>query len=304
MAARLVVDPALEAVVESFGTYQLKEKRLAELSVQMSSYQVRAFLAWRERAGRGDLGGLAPEELSEFVIDQGARLKPSSMRGLVPTLRRFVRFLYATGVVERDLSAAVPSVPTSRFSGLPKGVDPATLAALIDSCAGAASGRRDLAILTLMWRMGLRAVEIARMTLDDIDWRTGEILVRGKGGRLDRLPLPGDVGEVLVDYLRNTRPHSASRSVFISARDPEAGMSRNAVVFVSRTASQRAGTAMVGGHRLRHTAATSILRAGGSLREVGQVMRHNDVTTTAIYAKVDQRALSMLVRAWPERASR
>ena len=304
MAARLVVDPALEAVVESFGAYQLKQKRLAELTVQMSSYQVRAFLAWRERAGRGDLGQLQPEELSAFVIDRGADLNPSTMRCVVPTIRRFVRYLYATGVIDRDLSAAVPSVPTSRFGGLPKGVDKATLAALVASCRSARNGQRDLVVLMLMWRLGLRAVEISRMTLDDIDWRAGEIVVRGKGGRTDRLPLPGDVGEALVDYLRHGRRDSSSRSVFIQAKGPAVGMSRNAVVFVSRTASDRAGISMVGGHRLRHTAATSILRAGGTLREVGQVMRHNDDTTTAIYAKVDQAAMSAVVRAWPETSSR
>ena len=138
------------------------------------------------------------------------------------------------------------------------------------------------------------------MRLDDIDWRAGELVVHGKGGRDDRLPLPGDVGQALVDYLVHERRRSPLRAVFLRATARRVPMSRNAVVMVSRTASRRAGLPVVGGHRLRHTAATSMLRAGASLREVGQVLRHRDEATTAIYAKVDQAALALLARPWPE----
>jgi integrase/recombinase XerD len=199
----------------------------------------------------------------------------------------------------------VPSVAGSRFDGLPKAVDAAVLGALLASCdRSRPSGQRDFAILVLMSRLGLRAADIAALRLDDIDWRAGELELRGKGGRRDRLPLPGDVGEVLVEYLRFGRRPSTDRAVFLQARQPAVGMSRNAVVFVSRRASARAGLAVVGGHRLRHTAATEMLRHGASLREVGQVLRHNDDTTTAIYAKVDRASLSLVVRPWPAEAGR
>lgn len=161
-------------------------------------------------------------------------------------------------------------------------------------------GRRDFAILTLQARLGLRANEVAALRLDDIDWRAGELTISGKGGRRERLPLPADVGAALVDYLRHGRAGSTSRAVFLRVMAPPGPMSRNAVVMVSRTASRRAGVPIVGGHRLRHTAATEMLRAGASLREVGQVLRHGSDTTTAIYAKVDQAALALVVRGWPE----
>ncbi|MDQ2728940.1 MAG: tyrosine-type recombinase/integrase [Actinomycetota bacterium] len=299
MAERIVVSPALEAVVVAFGDYQRRQKRLAGLTVQMQSYGVRAFLAWRSRTGRGDLAGLGPEELSEFVIAEAARISPGAVQAKVTTLRGFVRYLYVSGVVDRDLSAAVPSRASSRFGGLAKGLDAETVRALLDSCdRGRSAGRRDFAVLMLMWRLGLRAVEVSRLRLDDFEWRAGKVRVSGKAGRVDRLPLPADVGTAVVDYMRFGRPVTACREVFIQAVPPPVGMSRNAVVFVSRSASARAGLAVVGGHRLRHTTGSDLLAEGASLREVGQVLRHDDDTTTAIYAKVDPATLGLVVRPW------
>jgi site-specific recombinase XerD len=301
----MVVDPVLEEVVVAYGAYQLRERRLAESTVEASSYAVRAFLAWRAAKAGCDLARLAPAELGEYVVQLSCGRKVTSVGSAVTTLRRFCRFLYATGVTERDLSGAVPSVPSSRFAALPRGVDVETVRLLLASCDRArATGRRDYAVLMLMWRLGLRAVEVARLRLDDLDWRAGEIAVSGKAGRVDRLPLPADVGAALADYLRFGRPVSDDRAVFLRAWPPPVGMSRNAVVFVSRTASTRAGVAVVGGHKLRHTTATELLGRGASLQEIGQVLRHDDATTTAIYAKVDQGALSGLVRPWPEGVGR
>jgi integrase/recombinase XerD len=300
MHARIVVNPALESVVQCYELYQLREKRLSEVSVPMTSYTVRAFLAWWSARGAGELSELAPQDLAEFVTKEAARLNGGAIRATITTLRSFLRFIYATGLCDRELSAAVPAVPTTRFDGLPKGLSAETLGELLSSCDRATPlGRRDFAVLVLMCRLGLRAVEVARLSLEDFDWRAGELVVHGKGGRLDRLPLPADVGDAVAEYLRHGRPTTSCRAVFIKAWPPAVGMSRNSVVFVSRRASHRAGLAMVGGHRLRHTAATEMLRAGASLREVGQVLRHNDDTVTAIYAKVDQASLSKAVRPWP-----
>jgi site-specific recombinase XerD len=245
---------------------------------------------------------LAVGELGEYVSHEAGRLKIGAVRQTVTVLRTFTRFLFATGVTASDLSGAVPSVSGIRFDGLPKAVDREVVQALLASCVlDRPTGRRDYAILSLMARLGLRAVEIARMQLGDIDWRAGEIEVRGKGGRRDRLPLPGDVGQALADYLVKARRASTCRSVFLQAVDPPVGMSPNAVVFVSRTASSRAGIAVVGGHRLRHTAGTELLRGGASLREVGEVLRQSDRMTTSIYAKIDERSLRLAVRPWPAR---
>jgi site-specific recombinase XerD len=224
----------------------------------MAAYEVRAFLAWRTAQGHGALEMLSAEELVDFAIHESGRgLRSSTMVTAVATVRGFVRYLFATGVTKRDLSEVLPSVPAVRYSGLAKAIDAATVSVLLASCDHTRGvGRRDFAILTLMLRLGLRAIEVARMILDDIDWRAGELVVHGKGGHSDRLPLPADVGEVLADYLRFGRPRTSGRAVFLSTSSPAAPMSRNAVVFVPRTASARAGIPIVAGHRLRHISAT------------------------------------------------
>ena len=175
------------------------------------------------------------------------------------------------------------------------------MAALLGSCdRHRAIGRRDYAILVLLARLGLRAVEVAALRLDDIDWRAGEIVVRGKGRTEERLPLPCDVGEAVAAYLRRGRPRRPEREVFLRVNAPLRGLAPEGVSEVVRAASERAGLGSFGAHRLRHTAGTEMLRAGASLAEVAQVLRHRSVATTAIYAKVDHLVLRQLARPWPE----
>jgi integrase/recombinase XerD len=158
--------------------------------------------------------------------------------------------------------------------------------------------RRDYAILVLLSRLGLRRGEVAAIGLEDIDWRAGLLLVRGKGSRQDVLPLPVDVGEALVSYLRR-RPRCESRALFVRITAPLQGLAPHTIGWIVREACTRAGLPRVGAHRLRHTAATEMLQAGASLAEIGQVPRHREQKTTAIYAKVDRRALRALARPWP-----
>jgi len=299
------VDASSEAVVQAFGRYERVQRRQAELTVTNGCYVVRQFLAWRARTGRGRLDALGPGEPIEFVLDEADRVGDATLQTKAAIVRIFLRFLFATGRVGVDLSGCVPSVPASRFGRLPQAVDASVVAALLASCdRRRPGGRRDFAILVVMSRLGLRAVEVERLRLDDIDWRAGAVDVRGKGGRRDRLPLPADVGEALADYLRFGRRASTSRAVFLSAWGPPVGMSRNAVVQVSRHASARAGLAPVGAHRLRHSIGTELLHRGASLREVGDLLRHDDDTTTAIYAKVDRAALESVLRPWPRESER
>jgi site-specific recombinase XerD len=167
------------------------------------------------------------------------------------------------------------------------------------------NGLRDRAILTMLTRMGLRAGEIAALELDDVDWRQGELVVRGKGGWVDRLPLPMDVGQVLVDYLQAGRPADAlERRVFIRVRAPHHGLTTGGVTQVVNAAAHRVGLGAVSAHRLRHSAATAMLASGAPLAEIGQVMRHRSVVTTAIYAKVDIEALRGLAMPWPQAVAR
>jgi integrase len=171
---------------------------------------------------------------------------------------------------------------------------------LLKSCdRRSAVGRRDFAIITILARLGLRAGEVAALRLEDIDWRNGEVTVHGKGNREDRLPLPHDVGEAVAGWLRRGRPQCSCPVVFTRVLAPHRALSDRAVSTVVRQACGRAGLPPAGSHRLRHYAATEILRAGGDLAEVGQVLRHVSMAATSIYAKVDRHALAAVVQPWP-----
>lgn len=152
----------------------------------------------------------------------------------------------------------------------------------------------------MLVRLGLRASEVAGLELGDIDWRRGEITVSGKADRRERLPLPVDVGEVVVAYLtKSRRPGAQYRTVFLAARPPHRPMTRGSVTQVVARASRRAGLGTVYAHRLRHSAATAMLGGGASLEEIRQVLRHRHALTTAGYAKVDHDRLQVLARPWP-----
>jgi integrase len=210
-----------------------------------------------------------------------------------------LRFLHASGLVPRDLVPAVPRVARWRLAGLPARVDAATMTALLDSCDRATgTGRRDYAVLLAYGRLGLRSADMARLTLDDFDWRAGEVTIRGKGGRTDVFPLPWDVGEAVAGYLRERR-HSAGRAVFLTVLPPIRALAPSGLGAIVHSACRRAGVPDRGPHTLRHSLASGLLAAGASLPEVGEILRHSDPRTTAIYAKVDRTALAALVRPWP-----
>jgi site-specific recombinase XerD len=297
------LEPAtpLEALLAEYEAWMKLERGLSEKTVDLNVRLVRPFLVDRVVGGDNrELESLRPKDVMDFVLSQ-ARQRPGSVKRIVTALRSLLRFLYLEGHIAQPLAAAVPGVPGWTLAGIPKALDDSQVAVLLGTCdRKTATGLRDLAILTLLVRLGLRAGEVAGLGLDDIDWRRGEIVVRGKANRVDRLPLPPDVGERIVDYLRYGRPGTLSdRRVFITAQAPRRGLASNGISTVVSVAGHRAGLGAVGAHRLRHSAATSMLRAGGSLSEIGQVLHHRRVLATAIYAKVDLGALRGLDRPWP-----
>jgi integrase/recombinase XerD len=288
-------------LVEAYLEFLLGQRRLAESTAQHRGELATRFLrATATTHGPGwDIGKLQVGDLHAFLFDYASRSSVAGTRLVAETLRCFCRFLFATGRTGTDLSGTVPAPAGYRQHQLPKGIEAATARALLDSCdPGSVVGLRDIAVMTLMLRLGLRANEIACLSLEDLHWRTGDIEITGKGGRRDRLPLPADVGAVLVTYLQ-ARPVGVSRRVFLRAVAPAGPLSRNGVVMIPRDASKRAGLAAVGAHRLRHTAATSMLAGGASLREVGQVLRHHGEQVTSVYARLDVAALAPVMRPWP-----
>ena len=294
-----------ERLLARYRDYLTTERGLATATVDLNVRMVRPFLVDRVEARHGalDLEHLAAGEVTAFVVTYGRR-RPKSVARMVTALRSLLGFLHVEGITDRSLATAVPSVAGWTQTGLPKALDDDQVAALLASCdQHTATGCRDLAILTVLARLGLRAGEVAALRLDDIDWRRGEITMRGKGNRHDRLPLPADVGERIVTYLRNGRPATAQgRAVFLRAQAPHRGLTSNAVTTVVVCAGRRADLGVIGAHRLRHSVATAMLRSGGSLTEIGQTLRHSRPLTTAIYAKVDIEALRQLARPWPGEA--
>ena len=290
----------LEELLAEYQRYLLVERRLCEHTV-FDEYgpPARVFLEGFETADGLCLQRLSAADVTSFLVRECPRRGASRARNLVCAVRSLLRYLHLVGVIETPLVWAVPSVADLRDRTLPRGLEPAAVTALLASCdRRTLLGRRDHAILLLLSRLGLRAGEVAAIGLDDIDWRAGLLLVRGKGSRQDMLPVPVDVGEAIVSYLRY-RPGCACRVLFLRVTAPREGLNRSTVAWVVRAACDRAGLPRVGSHRLRHTAATEMLRNGASLPEIGQVLRHHEQRTTALYAKVDRNALRALARPWP-----
>jgi integrase/recombinase XerD len=297
---RVSCDP-VEVLVDGYERYLRDERAMAGRSVRNYLLVARQSLSFAVSVvGELDLDALTAAVVIEFVTAEAQRLQVASAKATTTRLRSFLRFLYVRGLTASSLVGAVPSVAVWRLASLPQGLEAPQVAALLASCDRRSSiGRRDYAILVLLARLGLRAGEVARLQLGDIDWRAGDLVVRGKGSRVDRLPLPVDVGEALAGWLRRGRPRCIDRSVFVRMRAPQRGLSPEGISAVVWHACERAGLPPICAHRLRHTAATQMLRGGASLGEVGHVMRHRSSEVTSIYAKVDRRALSMVVRPWP-----
>jgi integrase/recombinase XerD len=284
-------------LIERYRDYLTVERGLEPVTVTNYVRVVRRFLAAHASHA---LDELSAADISRFMTSQCRQVSTREAERLATGLRSFLGFALVEGLISLPLAAAVPSVARWSGAGLPRGLTSRQVAALLASCdRRRALGRRDYAILLLLVRLGLRAAEVSALRLDDIDWRAGEIVVRGKGRTEERLPLPADVGTAIAAYLRRGRPRRPEREVFLRACAPLRGLTPDGVGEVVRAASEHAGLGSFGSHRLRHTAGTQMLQAGASLPEVAQVLRHRTVATTAIYAKVDHRALRGLVMPWP-----
>jgi site-specific recombinase XerD len=298
-AAWVATTTDAELVLNSFRRYLLAERGLGTGTVGLYEGIARSFLAKRTERIRDDLAGLTGADISDFVVEQCATRSSASAKNVVFGLRALLQFLYVDGWIQHELSAAVPAV-ARRDRGLPRAIEVEQVGRILASCAlDTPVGIRDFAILTMLTRLGVRAQEVARLALRDIDWRAGEVLVHGKGTRLERLPLPVDVGEAVADYVRQGRPYCTCPHLFVRSCAPLTGLSRQAISGIVRAACSRAGVPEVGPHRFRHTVATGLLRQGASLPEIGQLLRHRSLGTTAIYAKVDTESLSTLALAWP-----
>lgn len=294
----LVASP-VGRLVDSYAGYLARERGLAASTIRGYCDFTRRFIAEGPVGARLKWEQLEPADITSFVLREARRWSVGQVKYEVTALRSLLRYLFAHGRIQTDLASCVPAVAGWRLAGLPKGLEPDQVQRVHQACdPRSAIGRRDAAIVRLLVRLGLRAGDVAALTLDDLDWRAGEIVLRGKGRRESRLPLPRDVGRVLAAYLRDGRPRTSSRRVFFCVRAPYAPLTTSGLIAAVRRVLRRAGNSG-GTHVLRHTAATQMLRHGASLPEIGHVLRHHHLDTTAIYAKVDFAALRTLAQPWP-----
>ncbi len=290
----------VEELLADLCVYLGRERGLAAGTIKNYVRAARSFLEDRvERQGGLSLDRLAAGDVSGFSVRECPRRSVTGAMNLAANLRALLRYLHVAGLIEMPLVWAVPKVADLRGRSLPKGLAPRTVAGMLAGCdPQSVIGRRDRAILLLLLRLGLRRAEVAGIALEDIDWRAGELLVRGKGRRQDRMPLPVDVGEAIVSYLR-VRPGSEHRALFLCVCTPLGPVTDAGVTAIVQRSCRRAGLPSVGAHRLRHTAASEMLRARVPLGEIAQVLRHRELQSTVKYARVDQGSLRALALPWP-----
>ncbi len=290
----------VEELVEEYRRWLVVERGLAAATVLRYEVLARRFLTGRV-SPEDELGvaGLGGGDVSTFLLGECERVSLGSAKGKVAELRSLLRFLRLRGFTELALAESVPSVAGWRDTAIPPTMPRADVERLLACCdRSTLAGARNYAMLILLARLGLRSVEVARLELGDLDWRAGELVVRGKARRQDRLPLPGDVGEALAGYLA-LRGRRESRRVFLTLKAPIRPIRADLLGDVVQRACLRAGVAHVGAHRLRHALASELLAHGASLTDISQVLRHADLATTAIYAKVDLRRLREVAQPWP-----
>jgi site-specific recombinase XerD len=292
-----------QCVEDSFSRYLSVERGLAPATLRIYVPVVRLLLV--ERFGNGPirLSGLRAADIVDFVQRHAREFCPKRVKLMLTALRSFLRHLQLRGDIGTDLAASVPCVPRWTLTEIPKFLPPGAVTRILKHCKHLnTEGLRDHAILLLLARLGLRAGEVVSLTLDDIDWRAGQLRLHCKGRRSAQVPLISEVGDALARYLQHGRPRCATRRVFIRGRAPRVGFANSsAICCIVERALTRAGVHSVrkGSHLFRHTLATEMLRHGASLGEIGQVLRHRHPDTTLIYAKVDLAALRTLAVAWP-----
>ncbi len=303
-AAMPVPQSEIDEMEQQYRSFLLQERALMPASVHQYLVVVRRFLSYRFATGKVRLKGLRAKDIADFVLQDTTSRGRRSAQLMATVLRSFLNFLLQRGYIAKKLAAAVPTVAGWRLSELPRFLEAEQVEKVLKACdRRRKAGKRDYTILLLLARLGLRAGEVAGLRLEDIDWRAGELLIHGKGARVDKLPLPHDVGQALVDYLKKGRPECSSRQVFIQCKAPYLGFPNppNTICGIVRRALKRARvqTRHHGAHVFRHSLATRMLSKGASLTQIGHVLRHQQVQTTEIYAKVDLTALNRLALPWP-----
>jgi site-specific recombinase XerD len=293
----------LARLLNRYETHLRTERGLVAHTIQQYQSFARKFVLERFRRRPLLLKAVKASDISDFVLRYTHGLHVKRAQLMTTAFRSFFRFLFQKGELRADLAASVPTVANWRLSTVPKYLPRQEVERVLKACdRRTAVGRRDYAILLLLARLGLRAGEVVDLQLEDINWRAGEILVRGKGLLHDRMPLPADVGEALACYLRRDRPRCQTRRLFVCTKAPRRGFAHPSTLStIVHRALARADLhpPLQGAHLLRHSLATSMLRSGATMGEIAEILRHRTLQTTEIYAKVDFQGLRSLAHPWP-----
>lgn len=302
-AAHAAETTPLQVLLKQYERFLAERRNLAPRTIGEQVRTAQRFMeSWVEGVDQAwSLELLTAREPRTFLLEETQRLSSGAAKNVLQALRSFLRFCYQTGRISHDIAMTLPPVASWHATRLPPIVPSDDIESMLARCdRSAAPGRRDYAVLLLLARLGLRALEVCRLTLDSVDWRAGEITIIGKGRRVDRLPLPTDVGMALAEYLQQERPATVTRSLLLRNRAPYQELTRAAIAHIVQKACRRPGVPPLGPHRLRHALATRLLQQGATLRTIGQVLRHRDLESTAVYAKVDHAALQTVAQPWPE----
>jgi site-specific recombinase XerD len=298
-----VSDHPRDQILREYADYLNDPRGLKQLTIDRYLPVARRFLKARVDAECLGLDQLQVQDITGFLLADSPKDGSSCAQLTAGVLRSFLGFLTQAGKVATNLAVSVPSVANGRWSGVPRFLEPAQVEQLLNSCDQSCPlGRRDYAVLLLVARLGLRAGEVVDSNLEHINWEAGELYIRGKSAREDRLPLLPEVGRAIAAYLKQDRPQSPCRRVFLRLQAPHQGfVSASAIAHIVRCALTRAQLDPIqkGAHLLRRSLATQMLRQGATLTQIGQILRHQRSQTTEIYAKVDVVALRALVQPWP-----
>ena len=290
--------------IDRYQEHMVRNQGLEKETIRVRTRVARNFLSLQFGKNSLELADLLPRHIEQYFLNRSHYCNTATLKTEASALRCFLRFLQFCGAISVHLVDSVPTVPSWRHTTIPAFLTTDEINRLIQNCeCQTPQGQRDIAILLLLIRLGLRAIELCRLTLDDIDWDAGFINVLGKNGKRDRLPLLHDVGDAISNYLCHGRPQCSTRYVFVRAIAPfEPFSNSSSVANVVRNALRRANLNPVrkGSHLLRRSLATMMLQEGASLTEIGQILRHQKADTTAIYAKVDLGRLRPIARPWPE----
>ena len=295
----------VEPLFSRYLNYLRNDRGLAKNSVLVYAPFIRCLLVDQvAKTGSVSVHAFDATSIRSFLLERIHGRSGEYARLLGTALRSFFRFLFLCGDLPTDLSASVPTVCKPRRNTVPAFLLPEEIDRVIAAIdRSTLTGRRDHAVLLLLARLGLRAGEIVILELDDIHWRIGEIVIRGKGGMVDRLPLLADIGEALALYIRQDRSVSEFRRVFQRVYPPHVGLAGPAAIgHIVRQALARAGVRRSGrgaAHLFRHGLATQMIRKGASLTEISEVLRHRSLNTTAVYTQVSFEALRTVARSWP-----